>query len=177
MTGQQRKRETEKAADLVRAAGGRVVGRTRLQKIGYLLELAGLGEGFSYAYRHYGPYSEDLAAAARTARLFGLLQETEHPASWGGTYSIFTTADSTPAVAAPPARKALANMAAEADPVELELAATAAFLSAVEGAADPWAETARLKPQKAQDGRLDNAKALYRRLQDIATPRPLPRIG
>ena len=67
MSGQHRRRETEKAADIVRAAGGRVVGRTRLQKIGYLLELAGLGEGFPYAYRYYGPYSEErlTAAAAR----------------------------------------------------------------------------------------------------------------
>jgi uncharacterized protein YwgA len=176
MIRQQRKRETEKAVDIVRAAGGTVVGRTRLQKIGYLLELAGLGDGFSYAYRYYGPYSDDLAAAARTARLFGLLQETEHPASWGGTYSVFTVPDSGSAAAVDPSRRALAHTAAEADPVELELAATAAFLSA-DGAADPWAKTARLKPQKAQDGRLDNAKALYRRLQGIATPRPLPRIG
>jgi len=176
MTRQHRKRETEKAADIVRAAGGRVVGRTRLQKIGYLLELAGLGEGFSYAYRYYGPYSDELAAAARDARLLGLLQETEHPASWGGTYSIFTVPGATPVGPVDPSRRILARTAADADPVELELAATAAYLSA-EGATDPWAETARRKPEKAQDGRLTNAKALYRQLQDIATPKPLPRIA
>ena len=176
MTRKHSKRDTEKAADIVRAAGGKVVGRTRLQKIGYLLELSGLGDGFSYAYRHYGPYSEELAAATLDARLLGLLQETEHPASWGGTYSVFTVADSRLTGTTVRSRQELARAAASADPVELELAATAAFLS-VEGAADPWSETARRKPQKAEGGRLDNARGLYRRLQNIATPKPLPRIA
>ena len=39
-----RKRDTEKVAAIIRDAGGKIVGRTRLQKTGYLLELAGLGE-------------------------------------------------------------------------------------------------------------------------------------
>ena len=59
-----RKRDTEKVADIVRDAGGKIVGRTRLQKIGYLLELSGLGEGFSFDYRHYGPFSEERVGGA-----------------------------------------------------------------------------------------------------------------
>ena len=61
--GPDRKRDIDKVADIIRDAGGKVVGRTRLQKLGYLLELSGLGDGFSFEYRHYGPYSEELAAA------------------------------------------------------------------------------------------------------------------
>ena len=62
-----RKRDTDKVVAIVRDAGGTIVGRTRLQKTAYLLELAGLGEGFHFSYRHYGPYSEELASAVRDA--------------------------------------------------------------------------------------------------------------
>ena len=51
------------AARIVSDAGGSLIGRTRLQKIAYLLELSGTGAGFPFEYRHYGPYSEKLATA------------------------------------------------------------------------------------------------------------------
>lgn len=62
-----------------------------------------------------------------------------------------------------------------ADAVELELAATAAFL-AYERFPDPWAETARRKPEKAESGRLERARQLYERLRQIQTPQQLPAI-
>ncbi len=164
----------DRAADIVRDAGGRIVGRTRLQKIAYLLELADVGEGFAFANRHYRPYSEDLAYATRDAALLDCLREEERPASWGGVYSIFTT-DRVPDETVPEARSALAHAAADADPIELELAATAAFLSA-QGENDPWEETARRKPEKAKGGRLENAKGLYERLRRPGTPGRLPEI-
>jgi hypothetical protein len=167
------KRDVQKVADIVRDAGGRIVGRTRLQKISYLLELAGLGDGFSFEYRHYGPYSEALAHAAERAGSIGIINEEEFPASWGGLYSVFT-ADGPPS--GPPARTSLAHEAVSADPIALELAATAAFLAA-SGASDPWRETAERKSEKAQGGRLETAKMLYRRLQRIETPRRLPDIA
>jgi uncharacterized protein len=58
----------------------------------------------------------------------------------------------------------------------LELAATAAFL-AVQGECNPWIETARRKPEKATDIRLEKAKALYRSFQQIDTPKQLPKIA
>src|SRR5262245_24324492 len=174
MSGQRRRRETEKAADIIRAAGGRVVGRTRLQKIGYLLELAGLGEGFPFAYRYYGPFSEELATAVRDARALGLISEEEHPATWGGCYSVFKLQDASRPKTTNSIRLNLVHEAAGASSIELELAATAAFL-AEEGSRDPWGDTAKFKSAKAEAGRLENAKALYRRLQQIDTPKPLPR--
>src|SRR5262249_39759380 len=83
--------EARQVAAIVRDAGGRIVGRTRLQKIGFVLEAAGLGDGFPFKYRHYGPYSDELMAASRTAAVVGLVDETEHAASWGGSYSTFAT--------------------------------------------------------------------------------------
>jgi hypothetical protein len=41
---------------------------------------------------------------------------------------------------------------------------------------DPWGETARRKPDRADGGRLERAHQLYQRLRAIPTPRPLPPI-
>jgi hypothetical protein len=162
------------AANIVRDAGGEVVGRTRLQKTAYLLELAGLGSGFEFEYRHYGPYSEQLATAVSNAATLRLLSEDEKPTNWGGFYSVFRFTAHGGADDAAPARVALIREAANAGPVALELAATAAFLAA-EGVSDPWKETERRKPEKAAKS-LEDAKTLYRSLLKISTPEPLPAI-
>src|SRR5258708_12172064 len=81
--------EARRVAAIIRDAGGRVVGRTRLQKMAFILEASGLGSGFPFIYKHYGPYSEELSSASRTGAILGLLNETEAPASWGGSFSTF----------------------------------------------------------------------------------------
>lgn len=164
--------EAHQAAAIVRDAGGQIVGRTRLQKIGFVLEAAGLGSGFPFRYKHYGPYSEQLTAASQRARVLGLMRETESVAAWGGVYSTFSTTIS-PDSNVDPARRQLAQEMVDADAVELELAATALFLS-YDNVPDPWRETEHRKPEKAANGRLDRAKQLYQRLRKIRTPDPLP---
>jgi hypothetical protein len=163
-----------RAAAIVRDAGGYIVGRTKLQKIGFFLEAAGVGSGFSFRYKHYGPYSDQLAAAAQHAAALRLVIENETVANWGGQYSTFST-QMPPDPFTHPARARLAHEMVNADAVELELAATAAFL-AYERFPDPWSETARRKPEKAEGGRLERAKLLYGRLRQIPTPRQLPAI-
>jgi uncharacterized protein YwgA len=164
----------EKAAGIIRDAGGRIVGRTRLQKVAYLLELAGLGEGFQFDYRHYGPYSEDLAEAIQMADAFGLVREEERRADWGGVYSIYTATER----AGRPSgvRADFAEKAAQIGAIELELAATAAYLSVIERCVDPWVVTKRLKAEKAGHGRLQAAKQAYRQLQRLRVPKQLPDI-
>jgi hypothetical protein len=105
-----------------------------------------------------------------------LISEEEHQAAWGGFYSIFSVPHPAPREDVNPSRLRLVREAAEASAIELELAATAAFL-ADEGSRDPWEDTRRFKPEKAQGGRLENARSLYRSLQQIDTPKPLPRIA
>ena len=155
-------------------SGGRVVGRTRLQKIAYLLTVTGLESGLAFTYKHYGPYSEDLATAARVGNLLGDLQENEYAAAWGGSYSIFT-AQSSAFTTEDDNRRRFAKVAAESDAVELELAATAVFLSK-EGYPNPWQETARRKPEKADSERVAKAKELLHSLSQIPTPVSLPTI-
>lgn len=165
--------EAQRVAEIVRDAGGQIVGRTRLQKIAYILEVAGLGTGFPFRYKHYGPYSEQLADAAETARIVGLLHEQETPATWGGLYSTYHS-QLPQDFRVNEARCRLARELVNVDAVELELAATALFLH--ESFQDPWSETARRKPDKADDGRLQRAQELYQNLRSIPTPRPLPAI-
>jgi hypothetical protein len=149
-------------ADIVRDAGGEIVGRTKLQKSVFFLDLAGFDIPFRFGYKHYGPYSESLAEAAELAAALDLVSERQQPASWGGTYSVYSvlrTADPEPSI-----RVQLLREAVGSDPILLELAATAGYL-AREGSAEPWAETARRKPDKSANGRLGRAKDLYRRLR------------
>jgi len=167
-------RAAEKAADIIRDAGGKLVGRTRLQKTAYLLELAGVGDGFSFEYRHYGPYSEELATSVRYASLLHLINEEEKPATWGGFFSVFTTQGTSDGNGST-VRRELVAIANSADPIELELAATAAFLF-LGGENDPWTETAKRKPEKAREGRLERAKALYKNFSSVPAPTPLPKL-
>lgn len=164
----------ERVSSIIEDAGGRVTGRTKLQKIAYILEAAGLGEGFSFSYYHYGPYSEELTSAARDAAVLDLISEREQATSWGGFYSIYET-NGRSVRSGESVRSTIAHIGASANSIELELAATALFL-AKEGIADPWEETARRKPEKADAGRLAGAKELYKKIQSIEVPDPLPAI-
>jgi hypothetical protein len=74
-----------------------------------------------------------------------------------------------------PARYKLAREMVTADAVELELAATALYLS-YENTPDPWGETEHRKPEKPANGRLDRAKLLYERLRGVQAPEPLPNL-
>ena len=164
--------DPELATAIVRDAGGEIVGRTRLQKTAYLLEVTGLGSGVYFAYKHYGPYSEDLALSAARGVALGNLKEETQTADWGGIYSIYSV-DGHKDNDVNPKRRDLATIAAKANPVALELAATAIFLSR-EGQKEPWIETKRRKPEKAAGRRLDQAKRLVSELKQIDLPKPLP---
>ena len=114
----------QEVTNIIRDAGGRIVGRTRLQKIGYLLSATGLDDSFRFSYKHYGPFSEELATSAKFGALFGNLKERQDQTAWGGTYSTYTISDVEDLDYTSP-RYALASVAAAADSIELELAATA----------------------------------------------------
>ena len=162
---------------VVSSAGGKLVGKTRLQKTCFVLEMAGVGFGFSFSYHYYGPYSDEVSEAAYEAKLDGLVNEVEETAQWGGKYSIYLTASSVvdeSEFAA--ARRKIVSIANRANPVDLEIAATAAFIRAEEHVQDYWAETRRRKPQKATDGVIASAKKLWSELREVQVPRPLPEI-
>jgi hypothetical protein len=77
----------------------------------------------------------------------------------------------------PESRRQIAQETVSADAIELELAATALYLSLARiGTSDAWSETARRKPEKSANGRLDRARALYEKIRQIQTPIPLPQL-
>jgi uncharacterized protein len=165
------------AMRIIQDAGGELVGRTRLQKVAYLMQLAGFGEELGFEYRRYGPFSEDLARGMEIATAFGQVREVERKADWGGRYSVYSLRE--PVSPGDPRRADFVQRAKQIGAVELELAATAAFLLAVEGIGrtqegNPWEETRRRKPDKARDGRLERAMAAYAELRAANTPHPLP---
>lgn len=167
------------AARIVQDAGGELVGRTRLHKIAYLLQLAGFGEEFHFDYKHYGPFSEDLARGMEIATAFGDVQEDEQQAAWGGWYSIYKLPHARPP--GDPSRAAFVQRAKQIPAIELELAATAAFLYVVEGVGrtkmgNPWAETRARKPEKASNGRLEKAAAVYAELRQSQPETRLPEL-
>ena len=161
---------SQAVSNIVKEAGGKIVGRTRLQKIFYLLNIAGYFDEFSFEYKHYGPFSEELARATTMAAITGSLEEEEIPTSWGGTYSVFLSKG----IVEQPidaSKVELLQVANEANPIDLELSATALFLHA-SGEPDPWEETKRRKPEKAK--RIENAKILLQKLRQIRVPNPFP---
>jgi len=159
---------------IVSAADNELVGRVRLQRTAFLLDLAGLGSGYRFRYKHYGPFSEELDSAVDLAPLFYDFREDLVQSDWGGTHSVFTSGarykgnDDD-------AYKKLVSIAKRADPIALELAAAAAYF-ANERHQDPWGETKRRKPEKAANGRLDEAKALYGSFKELQLPQELPDI-
>jgi len=164
--------QINEVVDIVNDAGGRIVGRTRLQKIAYLLMATGLDNNFKFIYKHYGPFSEGLASSAEFGALIGNLNEAKAQTQWGATYSTYTVGDGLASAKESP-RRALASIAAVSGSIELELAATAVFLS-YEGYPDPWDETSQRKPEKVNPVRIQNAKTLLAELSKVPVPNPIP---
>ena len=162
----------EIVANIVREAGGTLIGRTKLQKIAYLLKSAGFCPHFHFQYHHYGPYSEDLSMAVQDAELLSMLQEKVSPTSWGGEYATYHS-DGSATWEPDDHQTTLIRISSDARSIELELAATAVYLSQREMSPDPWGETARRKPEKADKERLIQAKNLYRKLREAVPELPV----
>ncbi len=162
-------------------AGGKIVGKTRFQKIAYLLSEAGLLEGYDFEYHHYGPYSDDLSSSLKFASLFDELKEEERKTDWGGYYSIFSLPESEgDKIEVNQNRSKFIKPMLNISSIVLELAATAAFLAKANDNPDdfdPWEKTRELKPDKATPDRLDKAKKLYKKILSVKTPRQLPKIA
>lgn len=74
-------------AKLVDWAGGTLHSRKRMQKVIYLLQVAGCGLHADYILHHYGPYSQEVARLTDEMVRTGLLEEMSEPSSIGVQYS------------------------------------------------------------------------------------------
>jgi len=159
-------------ADIVQAAGGRLVSRIRLQKIAYLVDQLGACSGFDFTYHHYGPYSRDLDSAVLDAEAFKLVKEEfEHRQSDGARYSVFKAMTDSGShefgYLGDPRLRDMVSRFASTNITVLELAATAHWLAETEKVEDWEAEIRRRKGSKTAGGRLEEAKRL---LAEIGLP-------
>jgi uncharacterized protein YwgA len=157
---------------VVAAAPGRqLMSRVRLQKTVYLLDVLGLGSGFSFEYHHYGPYSRELDNATAEAKAFNLIEERiAHRLSDGASYSIFAVqqgAEPKPGVYGSLGVERTRDMVtrfANTNVTVLELAATIDFLWRSEKIVDWRSEVEKRKRAKIGGDRLERAIELLRSL-------------
>ncbi len=148
----------EAAAALIADAGGIITGFAKLQKLAYLLEISGHGAGFQFVSRGSGPFSEELSAALDMAREFGLITIEERSSGPGIVYTVYRSeSDFGQSISAE--RRRIIECAIGASPMTLEVAATAAWLADTQ-VDDHWGETEKLKPEKATEKRIGEARKL-----------------
>jgi uncharacterized protein YwgA len=155
--------------NLLRAAGGSIIGKVRLQKVVYLLDQIGMNSGFEFNYHHYGPYSADLTSAVDDATIFDeVVESVRSRASDGVPYSVFEVGDNAQApedarsvgdIEFDRARHAIRVMSGYSATV-LELAATIHWLVCVEEQEDWEEELHDRKGIKAAGGRTKEALKL-----------------
>ena len=119
--------------NLILLNGGKLTGRTRLQKQAYLLHCCGadLNE-LDFIYHYYGPYSFELADGCVNAKAEGLITMDEHHGQYGTPYTVFRATEPQQSAGigelSPKQSKAVVDRTNQASSIALELAATAAFL-------------------------------------------------
>ncbi len=156
-----------------------LIGRTRLQKMTYLLDRCGAEFGLPFEYYRYGPYSFELVGGLNDALADERIDVEERPGRHKVPYAVFRTGAERPKILGNlPAERAaslLGRMKYVSDFV-LELAATVVFLrdewhyfgkdkvAAADATDAAVEETKRRKSLKATPERLDKALALLREL-------------
>jgi hypothetical protein len=103
--------------------GGKLHGRTRLQKSVRLLQRIGMPSDYEFKMHHYGPYSEGVQADINLLERLGLVCEMEEPAASGRSYSVFEARSSAHLPEIDTFRSAVDLLSGE-DATVLELAAT-----------------------------------------------------
>ena len=156
--------------DLIALHGGKLVGRTRLQKRAYLLHRCGAEFDVKFVYHYYGPYSFDLADGWVDARINDKIEMEEKEGRYGVPYSIFKIKKKVKgsgycgALSFAEARPFLKKIERVSD-IVLEIAATIVFLRDDGGYPNTAvAETKARKPVKTGGGSLEAALSLIREL-------------
>lgn len=152
--------------DIVALSGGKLVGRTRLQKTVYLLDTVGLKSGASYYYYNFGPFSDEIANGISDSKFVGSLHEViENRMSDGSPFSIFKTrkpVEEIDSIGRLPVDDVapLLDRFSKSNSTVLELAATIHWLSHVEKVPNWRDELVRRKGSKTKNGRMERAVEL-----------------
>ena len=144
--------------------GGKLVGRTRLQKTIYLLEQLGMGGKFDYTYYNYGPYSREVSEATEFSVIVDRLDEQEKDGFHGVPYFVLQTDEAAPEGLGDLLKEDAEQYLGVMDKfssIVLELAATIAYLKDIGFKDDEVADkVVELKPAKATPDKLRAANEL-----------------
>ena len=133
------------AAVVAAHPGGRVVGRTRLQKEMRLLQRLGMPSDYDFRIHYYGPYSEGLQADVNLLEQFGLVSEDVRVSQDGSLYSVFEAKHTSDLPDTNKYRTAI-ELLSKTDSVVLELAAT--YDAFREGGLEPERALSALRAKK-----------------------------
>ena len=158
----------ELLVQIIALAGGTVVGRTRLQKMVYLLDQCGLNSGCRYDYHHFGPFSSQIAEAAEDACELKLLRYEEKPGFHAVPYGVYQVAKQ---IEVPGEIGSLPRGVVEGKldimrkytAIDLELAATLKYLLNAE-VKNPIEALKALKSAKSTEERLRKAQELLKEM-------------
>lgn len=162
------------AVGLIVLNGGKLVGRTRLQKQAYLLHRCGGNLGLRFNCHRYGPCCFELVGGLNDARAEGRIEIEERIGRHGVAYAVCRSGEraGTPQclgdLEADGARN-LPNEIKGISEIVLELAATIVFQRDEwdcfgKDKTSPVEETRKRKPLKATDGRMSGAQNLLHEL-------------
>ena len=152
---------------IVALNGGRIVGKTRLQKETYLLQRCGVNIGLDFDYHHFGPYSSELAQAADDAVALQHLYAEDRHGYHEVPYTAYTTDRRPPKELAGVSREEIETKLGLMEgysALELEVAATIDYLREAGYGKDAAAETEARKPLKATPKRVERAMQLLNEL-------------
>jgi len=135
----------------------RLVGRTRLQKVMWLLQRLELPSDYDFRMHHYGPYSDGIQGDINLLNRMDFVQETPVRSQEGNSYSIFSSEEDAKMDEVEKYRDDIDRMSEE-DPTILELAATYdAFRELGCNDQRALAEVHRKKGSKCDEGRMEKA--------------------
>lgn len=160
--------QSDYVSAIVRLAGGEIIGKTRLQKIAYLLQAK--GSGFSevdFDYHNFGPYSTELAFAAEDAESLGLLTTEERAGYHSVPYTVYKSTERAARLndsEETKACKADLKVMSVYSALVLELAATAVYLRRNDYAENFWEEVQKRKSLKATQSRMRQAQRLLQQI-------------
>jgi uncharacterized protein YwgA len=156
------------AVAVIAANGGKIVGKTRLQKTVYLLQKLCNAEAYSFEYHYYGPYSAELANDIDTASCMGVVKTSERHGYYSMPYVVYETEErkAAPVFGDTALVKKRLRELESVNAIVLELAATWIFLKDEGGMGRTEIEEAlrSLKPTKASKDGLRQAASALRRM-------------
>ncbi len=166
------------ASQIVAAApSGEIKGRDVLQNATYLLEVAGVGYGFTFGCKFCSPFSEKLENSIRYAKALREIEVTDTITDWGVTNTTYKSNIPYQGLGGvDDYYQVIVTKATQCVPIQLDLATAAAYFQKIE-IDDPWDRIWRLNTFDRESGTFEKSQELYKELQSMPALANLPEIS